>query len=226
MILLVSKQTSQTTPDPPDNWPDYFLWASKQAGYDTSSRGWTAQLARAIGVGDGTVSRWKDAKAIPDIDSCRKLAVAWRQDVLEVFIAAGHLTRQEAHRARPRRPAPPEPPSSTSQVATPATFGRWLTEARIRAGLWTSVDLGQETGIDGDLIYAWEQGEGGPDILQVFALAAALGVHELTVAAQAGHVNPTAAGVQELMDDPDVPAEQKQAVEWVVERARERRQAG
>jgi transcriptional regulator with XRE-family HTH domain len=84
-------------------WQKYFEAATEAAEYKSST-----ELARASGVDDGRISKWRRGEPVPDLESCRKLARAWKRPILEVLVAAGHLNPDEA---RIRRPEPPPVPS-------------------------------------------------------------------------------------------------------------------
>lgn len=58
---------------------------------------WTvADLARAAELPESTVGRWVRGKTVPGIDSARQLAEALRRPLLEVLVAAGLITAEEA----------------------------------------------------------------------------------------------------------------------------------
>lgn len=77
------------------SWQQYFADASNRAGYNTERRGWASELAAATGVTISVITRWR-AGSIPQIDGCRALAAAWGVPILDVIIAAGILTVDEA----------------------------------------------------------------------------------------------------------------------------------
>lgn len=96
----------RTAEDLEAGWTEYFRAASEAAGF--VGRGWKADLARAANISDATIGRWSRAERIPEPDSCRVLATAWRRPFLEVLVAAGHVDPEEAKMAG--RPAPPAVP--------------------------------------------------------------------------------------------------------------------
>ena len=87
-----------------EGWPAYLRRAMESAGYDKA-----ADLARDSGVGEVQLSRWLRGANVPDVDNLRKLVRPLRIPMLELMVAAGHLSPAEA-RMRDR-PTPPPPPS-------------------------------------------------------------------------------------------------------------------
>lgn len=77
------------------SWSEYFIESSRRAGYTTDRRGWASELASTIGMNASAVSRWRDGQ-IPGVDACRALANAWNVPLLDVLVAAGILTKDEA----------------------------------------------------------------------------------------------------------------------------------
>jgi hypothetical protein len=86
-----------------DRWQQYFLTASRQAGYDTTNRGWISRLAADLDTTVTVASRWRDGR-VPGIDGCRDLARVWGVPILDVMVGAGILTPDEASWAD--RPTP------------------------------------------------------------------------------------------------------------------------
>lgn len=84
--------------DPSSNWVDYFTGHLERLGLSN------AELARTTGLGDSVISKWRRGAAVPDVESCRKIARAFHRPLLEVLVAAGHLEPGEA-----RLPAPEAP---------------------------------------------------------------------------------------------------------------------
>ena len=78
-----------------ESWQQYFLDACNRAGYDTHTRGWATRLAADTGLTDSAITRWRSGR-IPQVDGCRLLAKAWRVPILDVIVAAGILTADEA----------------------------------------------------------------------------------------------------------------------------------
>lgn len=74
-------------------WSDYL----KAAAPGAQQR----DIALAAGVDQATVSRWQRSGAPPRPENVAAFARAYRRPVLEAFVAAGFLTKNEA-RERPR----------------------------------------------------------------------------------------------------------------------------
>lgn len=67
-----------------------------------------ADLARHGGVSDSDVSRWLRGATTPSIEKLRAIAPALRLRLLDLVVAAGHLTPDEAGlEGPPPQPAPP-----------------------------------------------------------------------------------------------------------------------
>lgn len=99
-----------------------------------------ADLAKRIGVADATVSRWKEGGAQPQVDVCRRLATVLGVPVLEVLVAAGHLTRSEAQ-LKDVRGLPDLPPVSARE----ALIGDDSLDDDVRAVLLAAYDAAQRT---------------------------------------------------------------------------------
>lgn len=55
-----------------------------------------SELARASGVPDSAISRWRTVGTTPTIAQLRRLVGPLQASLLELLVAAGHLTRAEA----------------------------------------------------------------------------------------------------------------------------------
>lgn len=85
-------------------WADYLTAAMASAGYTRAS-----DLAKASGVKHPVISRWMDGTSLPDVASLRRLVKPLGVPLLELMVAAGHLSPQEANmKAAPRKPVPPD----------------------------------------------------------------------------------------------------------------------
>jgi transcriptional regulator with XRE-family HTH domain len=81
---------------------DYLVRAIDSAGMTQ------AQLARATGISDSVISRWRRDESAPDLPNLRKLASALRVPLLDLAVAAGHMSPAEARmKDRPDPPAAP-----------------------------------------------------------------------------------------------------------------------
>jgi transcriptional regulator with XRE-family HTH domain len=73
------------------------------AGISTAS-----ELARTSGISEPVASRWLRGLTQPDVVNLRRLAPVIDVPILELLVAAGHLTQQEAKlRAAVKPPAVP-----------------------------------------------------------------------------------------------------------------------
>lgn len=69
--------------------------------------GWNAaQLARASGISASVIGRWLSRDTVPSLDNARAIAVGIKRPLLEVLVAAGLLTAEEA---RQKTTAPIDP---------------------------------------------------------------------------------------------------------------------
>lgn len=94
-----------------EGWSDFLDAAMRKSGYGTA-----ADLSRASGIDQTQISRWLRGLGQPSLDNLRKLAPALRRPMLELVVASGHLTREEA-RLRDLRPIEePEAPSVSEAV--------------------------------------------------------------------------------------------------------------
>jgi transcriptional regulator with XRE-family HTH domain len=92
--LLASKVLAVTA--------DWASWVNQQL----TRKGWRpADAARAFGVDDSMISKWRRGLAGPDPKSLRRVAESLELPILEVLVAAGWITPEEAGQ-------PPAPPAS------------------------------------------------------------------------------------------------------------------
>ncbi len=73
---------------------DWAGWLSRrmaQLGFVANS-----ELARASGVPDSAISRWRTSGTIPTVAQLRRLVPALQAGLLELMVAAGHLSAEEA----------------------------------------------------------------------------------------------------------------------------------
>lgn len=77
--------------DPTASWADWLAARMAATGFTANS-----DLARATGVPDSVISRWRTSGTIPSIGQLRRLCPALQVSLLELLVAAGHLTKDEA----------------------------------------------------------------------------------------------------------------------------------
>ena len=82
--------------------PDFLRDAMAAAGLSA------AELARRSGASESQISRWLAGAHRPDINQLRTVAPALGVRILDLVVAAGHLTAEEAGLEGP--PMIPEPP--------------------------------------------------------------------------------------------------------------------
>lgn len=63
----------------------------RATGFDSNS-----DLARSSGVPDSVISRWRTSGTVPSIAQLRRLQSALQVSLLELVVAAGHLSPEEA----------------------------------------------------------------------------------------------------------------------------------
>jgi transcriptional regulator with XRE-family HTH domain len=70
--------------------------------------GWTtnSQLARASGVPDSVISRWRSGASQPALEQLRRLRDPLQASMLELMVAAGHVSEKEAGLADVPAPDP------------------------------------------------------------------------------------------------------------------------
>lgn len=87
---------------------DWAAWVNQQL----TRKGWRpADAARAFGVDDSMVSKWRRGLAEPDPKSLRRIAESLDLPILTVLIAAGYLTPEEAGQVPPVEVDPSEVPT-------------------------------------------------------------------------------------------------------------------
>lgn len=72
-------------------WADWLTERMRATGFGSNS-----DLARATGVPDSVISRWRTSGTTPSIAQLRRLGDALQVSLLELLVAAGHLTADEA----------------------------------------------------------------------------------------------------------------------------------
>lgn len=72
-------------------WAEWLGERMRVLGYEGNS-----DLARATGVPDSVISRWRTTGTTPSIGQLRRLQSALQMSVVELLVAAGHLTADEA----------------------------------------------------------------------------------------------------------------------------------
>lgn len=87
---------------------DWASWVNQQL----TRKGWrAADAARAFGVDDSMVSKWRRGLAGPDPKSLRRIAESLDLPILTVLVAAGYLTAEEAGQIPPAEVDPSEVPT-------------------------------------------------------------------------------------------------------------------
>lgn len=81
---------------------EYLMRAMRVAGYPSA-----VSLSRATGLSESAISKWRADMATPTIPILRQLEPTLGVPLLELVVAAGHLTWQEARLDGPI--GPPEP---------------------------------------------------------------------------------------------------------------------
>jgi transcriptional regulator with XRE-family HTH domain len=79
------------TTAPPGSWADWLADRMRAVGFEANS-----DLARATGVPDSVISRWRTSGTTPSIGQLRRLQTALQVSLVELLVAAGHLTPEEA----------------------------------------------------------------------------------------------------------------------------------
>lgn len=72
-------------------WADWLADRMQATGFEANS-----DLARAAGVPDSVISRWRTSGTTPSIAQLRRLPAALQVSLLELLVAAGHLSPEEA----------------------------------------------------------------------------------------------------------------------------------
>lgn len=75
----------------PQGWSAWLGARMAALGFEANS-----DLARASGVPDSAISRWRTAGTVPAISQLRRLTGPLQAGLLEMLVAAGHLTAEEA----------------------------------------------------------------------------------------------------------------------------------
>ncbi len=101
--------TAGDHPTPDADWAAWLARRMRQLGFDANS-----ELARATGVPDSAISRWRTSGTIPTIGQLRRLVTTLQAPLLELMVAAGHLTEAEAELREVT--APVREPRSTSEA--------------------------------------------------------------------------------------------------------------
>jgi transcriptional regulator with XRE-family HTH domain len=83
------------------SWPEWLGQRMSLLGYRTSS-----DLARAAEVPDSVISRWRSGSTTPSLTQLRRLQVPLRAPLVELLVAAGLLTADEARLQAPSAPQP------------------------------------------------------------------------------------------------------------------------
>ena len=73
------------------SWAEWLGERMSALGFDANS-----DLARATGVPDSVISRWRTTGTTPSIGQLRRLQSALQVSLVELLVAAGHLTADEA----------------------------------------------------------------------------------------------------------------------------------
>lgn len=77
-----------------DAQPTWAQWLGRrmaELGYGSNS-----DLARAAGVPDSVISRWRTSGTTPSLGQLRRLQGPLHATLLQLLVAAGHLTPEEA----------------------------------------------------------------------------------------------------------------------------------
>jgi transcriptional regulator with XRE-family HTH domain len=72
-------------------WANWLAARMRATGFDANS-----DLARSTGVPDSVISRWRTSGTVPSIAQLRRLQSALQVSMLELVVAAGHLSPAEA----------------------------------------------------------------------------------------------------------------------------------
>ena len=73
------------------SWATYLRRAMTHARVPNA-----AELSRRSGISESQISRWLRDVGAPDIETLRKVGKPLRRPMLEMLVAAGHITQQEA----------------------------------------------------------------------------------------------------------------------------------
>lgn len=83
---MIQSMPSQSTP-----WATWLGERMAYLGFATNS-----DLARAAGIPDSVISRWRTAGTTPLVEQLRRLSVPLQAPMLELLVAAGYLSSEEA----------------------------------------------------------------------------------------------------------------------------------
>lgn len=101
-------------------WASYLEGAMEAAGYRSNTR-----LAADAGIKQPVISRWLSGDVLPDMTNLRKLAGPLGVPMLELAVAAGHLTPAEAGvKLAPRAPVVERDPTVFSNEELLAEVNR------------------------------------------------------------------------------------------------------
>lgn len=91
-------------------WQNYLRAAMQAANIRNA-----AELARLSGVNESQISRWLRGVGSPDLSNLRRISPVLRVPVLQLMVAAGHLTPEEA---KLRDVKPPTAPPVRRGIST------------------------------------------------------------------------------------------------------------
>lgn len=106
--------------------PGYLRAAMDRAGLSA------AELSRASGLSASQIGRWLDGRNRPGVEQLRAIAPALGERLLDLLVAVGHLSAEEAGLSGP--PPVPEPPARTQKQNLEAL------RAQIHPDVWPFVE--------------------------------------------------------------------------------------
>ena len=80
----------------PSAWGSFLGRRMRESGLDTNR-----DLARASGVPESVISRWRNQGVTPSVEQLRRLREPLEITILELLVAAGYLTAAEAALPQP-----------------------------------------------------------------------------------------------------------------------------
>lgn len=83
------------------SWPAWLAERMELRGFRSSS-----ELARAAGIPDSVISRWRSATSVPSLVQLRRLQGPLQVPLLTLLVAAGHLSAEEVAFELPPDPEP------------------------------------------------------------------------------------------------------------------------
>lgn len=83
------------------SWPDWLAARMELRGFRSSS-----ELARAAGIPDSVISRWRSGSSVPSVVQLRRLQGPLQVPLLTLLVAAGHLSADEVGLQLPPDPEP------------------------------------------------------------------------------------------------------------------------